>query len=134
MTDTFTKEERSSIMRKIKSRGNKSTEIKLIELFKANRITGWRRYYTLFGYPDFVFLMRKTAVFADGCFWHGHNCRNTKPKDNAEYWQKKIENNRARDRLVTKTLKERGWAVFRIWECQIKKKKLPIKFLHQFDI
>ena len=119
MADTFTKEERSSIMRKVKSRGNKSTEIKLIGLFKAERITGWRRTYSLFGNPDFVFPKRKIAVFADGCFWHGHNCRNLTPKQNSEYWQKKIENNRIRDKQINERVERKGWKVIRVWECEL---------------
>jgi len=133
MADSFTKEERSSIMRAVKSHGNKSTELKLIKIFKEYNITGWRRNYKIFGNPDFIFPKKRIAVFADGCFWHGHNCRNTKPKDNADYWKNKIAKNMYRDRLVTKTLKKKGWTVFRIWECRISKKKLPTKFLHVFE-
>lgn len=50
-----------------------------------------------------------------------------KPRDNAEYWEKKIHGNMARDKLVTKTLRERGWQVIRVWECGIKKSRLPRK-------
>ena len=85
MADTFSKEKRSQIMRQVKSSRNKSTEIKLIDFFKRYSIKGWRRNYKLFGKPDFVFLKSKKAIFVDGCFWHGHDCRNTKPKDNKEY-------------------------------------------------
>ena len=79
MADTFSREERSNIMRKVKSAKNKSTEIKLIRYFKSRNITGWRRNYKLFGKPDFVFPKKRLAVFADGCFWHGHNCRRCVP-------------------------------------------------------
>ena len=122
MADVFTKEQRSEIMRKVKSDRNRSTELKLIVFFRSNGIRGWRRNYKLFGKPDFVFPKIKTAVFVDGCFWHGHDCRNTKPQTNQDYWQKKIARNRKRDRMVTKTLKLRGWRVIRIWECAIDKK------------
>lgn len=123
MADTFTKEQRSQIMRQVKGSRNKSTELKLIQFFKDNSIKGWRRNYNLFGRPDFVFPQTKEAVFVDGCFWHGHNCRNTKPKDNKEYWQQKIYRNKKRDRTVNKTLAANGWTVIRIWECQLKKEK-----------
>ena len=123
MADTFTKEERSQIMRQVKSSRNKSTELKLIQFFKNNSIIGWRRGYNLFGKPDFVFPLTKQAIFVDGCFWHGHNCRNTKPKDNKDYWQQKISRNKKRDSIVTKTLAANGWTVIRIWECQLKKEK-----------
>lgn len=116
-------------MRKVKSSRNKSTELKLISYFRANKIKGWRRNYKLIGKPDFVFPKVKTAIFVDGCFWHGHNCRNTKPKSNKEYWVRKIKNNKLRDKYVTKQLKEMGWQVIRIWECELKNKNAIIKSL-----
>ncbi len=125
MTDTFTKEVRSNIMRAVKSKGNKSTEGKLINLFKDKKLKGWRRNYPIFGKPDFVFLKHKVAVFADGCFWHGHNCRNISPKSNAEYWDAKIARNQKRDKEVNKILKKKGWSIFRIFECKIKCSYLP---------
>ena len=91
-------------MRAIKSRGKKSTELKLIEIFKAEKIISWRRNYKLFGKPDFVFPKQRIAIFLDGCFWHGHDCRNTKPADNADYWLVKIERNKLRDESVTKKI------------------------------
>lgn len=120
-------------MRAVKSRGNKSTELKLIEIFKTGKITGWRRNYKLFGKPDFVFPKQHLAIFLDGCFWHGHDCRNTKPADNADYWRVKIERNKQRDELVSKTLSEKGWTVLRIWECQITKKVLPIELISEVN-
>jgi len=129
MTDTFSKEKRSEIMRAVKSKGNKSTELKVISLFKSNGIIGWRRNYKLYGKPDFVFPAKKIVVFADGCFWHGHSCRNLKPSANKEYWNQKIKKNIKRDREVNSILKSKNWTVFRIWECQIKKGKLPIKLV-----
>lgn len=121
MTDTLSEKQRSEIMRAVKSKGNKSTEIRLIKLFKLHRITGWRRNYKIIGHPDFVFPKNRVVVFADGCFWHGHNCRNVTPSNNAEYWKKKITKNVERDILITKLLTEKGWKVIRLWECEIKK-------------
>ncbi|MDR0575709.1 MAG: very short patch repair endonuclease [Tannerella sp.] len=131
MADVFTKEQRSQVMRKVKSNRNKSTELKLIALFKANKIKGWRRNYPLFGKPDFTFPTIKVVVFVDGCFWHGHNCRNTTPKDNADYWAKKRERNIKRDNEVTQILQNKGWKVIRIWECELKNEKLINKKLRQ---
>lgn len=130
MTDTFTKDKRSEIMRLVKSNRNKSTELKLISFFKSQSIKGWRRNYLLFGKPDFVFLKSRTAVFVDGCFWHGHNCRNTKPKENKEYWEKKIGNNVKRDNQVSEYLQKKGWLVIRLWECELKNTEL---LKHQFE-
>lgn len=122
MADIFNKEKRSQIMSVIRSNQNKSTEIKLIEIFKQNNIKGWRRNYSVKGHPDFVFIDKRIAVFVDGCFWHGHDCRNTRPLDNAEYWQKKRERNILHDQKITLTFKKRGWTVLRIWECELQKK------------
>lgn len=121
MADTFSPEERSEIMRKVKSKKNKSTELKLIAYFKEKRITGWRRNFKLPGKPDFVFPRLRIAIFADGCFWHGHDCRNTRPEQNKDYWTAKRERNIKRDAEVTRILEEKGWKVIRIWECEIKK-------------
>ena len=126
MADVIDKEKRSSIMQCVRSKGNKSTEIKLIQVFAENGITGWRRNYQVKGHPDFVFPKRKIAVFVDGCFWHGHDCRNTRPSDNQEYWQKKRERNIQHDLEVTELFEKRGWTVIRIWECELKKKNADV--------
>lgn len=122
MSDIFDKLKRSEIMSHVKSKGNKSTELKLIEYFKELHIIGWRRHFKIFGNPDFVFPKKKIAVFVDGCFWHGHDCRNTKPKQNEAYWITKINRNKIRDKQVTDILESKSWKVLRIWECNLKKK------------
>ena len=122
MSDIFKPEKRSAIMSKVRSKGNKSTELKLIEYFRENDIHGWRRGYKVKGHPDFVFLDQKIAVFVDGCFWHGHDCRNTRPTENAEYWQRKRERNMIHDREVNASFESRGWKVIRLWECELKNK------------
>lgn len=119
--DVFTVAQRSEIMSKVRSTQNASTELRLIDEFKARKITGWRRNSKIFGRPDFLFPKLRIAVFVDGCFWHGHDCRNTKPKDNADYWRAKIERNRRRDQAATERLRELGYVVVRIWECDFKK-------------
>lgn len=133
MVDVFNDEKRSEIMRAVKSSGNRSTEMKLISVFKKYEIKGWRRTYKLIGNPDFVFPKKRIVIFADGCFWHGHNCRNTKPKDNKEYWNKKIQRNKERDEFITEILERKGWVVVRIWECEIKKEVLPDKLMFLVD-
>jgi DNA mismatch endonuclease, patch repair protein len=129
-TDAFTKSQRSEIMKHIRSSGNKTTEQRLITIFKKANIHGWRRHYDVKGHPDFVFLCTKTAVFVDGCFWHGHNCRNVLPKQNADFWNKKRAYNLEHDINITKYFLKRGWTVIRIWECELKpqnKRKLSFK-------
>lgn len=130
MTDVFDKAKRSEIMSAVHSKQNKSTELKLIKIFKEFGIKGWQRNYKVKGHPDFVFLNKKIAIFVDGRFWHGHDCRNTRPADNQEYWQKKRERNIAHDKAITALFESRGWTVIRIWECELQKKnksKLYIK-------
>ncbi len=116
MPDVFSKAKRSDVMSRIRSRGNKDTELALVRVFRAHRITGWRRHQPVFGKPDFVFPKLRLALFADGCFWHGCPKHATKPRNNAAFWRKKFAANKARDRLVTRTLRKNGWRVLRIWE------------------
>jgi DNA mismatch endonuclease, patch repair protein len=127
MVDTFSKTERSRIMSRVKSKNNKSTELRFISIIKEKNIIGWRRNYPLIGKPDFVFPKQRIAVFIDGCFWHKcpKHCR--MPSSNKEYWSQKIEKNRIRDGKTKKLLKEEGWLVIRIWEHEIKQKKINHK-------
>lgn len=125
MPDTFSTQERSAIMRSVKSKGNKTTELALIAIFKELGIKGWRRGYQAAGRPDFAFVGKKIAVFVDGCFWHGHGCRKM-PQSNSVYWTNKIEKNKQRDKCVTAVLKSRGWFVIRIWECELSRKKRDV--------
>jgi len=126
MSDVFDKATRSVVMSKVRSKGNKSTEIRLIEILDKQGIKGWKRNYSVKGHPDFVFPKRRIAVFVDGCFWHGHDCRNTRPKQNEEFWAAKREKNITRDKTTTEEFEKRGWTVLRIWECELKTKNLPV--------
>ena len=113
-------------MQAIRAKGNKSTELKMVKLFRENNITGWRRHLPLPGKPDFTFRKEKLTLFVDGCFWHRCPKCFRDPKTNAEFWKNKIEKNVKRDRKVTNELKQAGWSVVRLWECQLKK---PQRFL-----
>lgn len=108
--DSLSKEKRSEIMSHIRSKGNKSTELKLIALFRANRISGWRRNSKIFGNPDFVFPKYKLCVFVDGCFWHGCKlCQVGRiPKSNRKYWKDKIEKIENAIKRSLKHLRTRG--------------------------
>ena len=76
---------------------------------------------TLPGSPDIVLRKRQCVLFVNGCFWHGHECpRGRPPSSNIEFWQQKISKNRDRDRRVRKELRQLGWRVLTIWECQTK--------------
>lgn len=128
MADVFTVVKRSQIMRAVKPRGNRTTELKLASFFRRFGHTGWRRNSALPGSPDFTFPQHRIAVFVDGCFWHGHSCRNTSPTNNASYWKTKIEGNIKRDRKVSRLLRARGWRVLRIWECKMRDEQLRRRF------
>jgi DNA mismatch endonuclease (patch repair protein) len=142
MPDVFTKAKRSDVMSRIRSRGNRDTELALVRLLRAHGITGWRRQVEIRGRaallrgpnvaaaqqrrptfrvrPDFVFRQVRLALFVDGCFWHGCPKHGTKPKGNAAFWRKKFAANRARDRRVNRALRRAGWRVVRIWEHELR--------------
>jgi DNA mismatch endonuclease (patch repair protein) len=122
MPDVFTKAKRSEVMSRIRSRGNKDTELALAKLFRRHKITGWRRNQKLFGKPDFVFPKLRLAVFVDGCFWHGCPMHTTQPKNNRAFWKNKFNRNKARDHLVTRILRSQVWRVLRIWEHELARK------------
>lgn len=130
MADILTASERSELMSRVKGRGNATTEQRLLKLFQAENITGWRRHLRIGPcVPDFVFSALHIAVFADGCFWHGCPRHYTRPKTNQQYWDTKVRANRARDERVGSRLRRSGWSVWRIRECQIKKGRLPSRLL-----
>ena len=108
-------------MQAIRAKGNKSTELKMVALFRQSNITGWRRHLPLPGKPDFTFRKEKLTVFVAGCFWHRCPKCYREPKTNTEFWRNKIETNVKRDRRVSKELRKAGWNVCRIWECRLKK-------------
>jgi DNA mismatch endonuclease Vsr len=74
------------------------------------------------GHPDFVFPRRRLAVFVDGCFWHACPRHGTHPQNNRDFWREKIARNVARDRLVARTLRGKGWHVLRIWQHELRRK------------
>ncbi|MEQ1859800.1 MAG: very short patch repair endonuclease [Chthoniobacteraceae bacterium] len=123
MPDVFTPAKRSAVMAAIRGSGNRDTELRMMALFRANGITGWRRNARVFGKPDFVFRAVKVAVFVDGCFWHGCPRHATKPATRAEWWAAKLARNALRDREVTRTLRKDGWRVLRVWECELTAKR-----------
>lgn len=77
------------------------------------------------GKPDLVLKKIKTAIFINGCFWHGHkNCKYfVVPKTRTDWWLNKINRNKANDRKKKSALKKLGWKTLTVWECEIKPKK-----------
>lgn len=120
MPDVFTQEKRSEVMGRIRGKGNKETEVALALLLRRNGIAGWRRHAPIVGKPDFVFRIQRVAIFVDGCFWHCCPKHSNMPANNRDFWARKLEANRRRDRLVTATLRASGWKVIRIWEHDIR--------------
>ena len=123
MADFLTQTERSLRMSQIRGAGNKTTELRLLAVFRAYGLTGWRRGSKLIGRPDFVFPSQRIAIFVDGCFWHGCPTHGHEPMSNGKFWREKILRNRKRDRKVTRILKLKNWRVLRVWEHELAKKR-----------
>jgi DNA mismatch endonuclease, patch repair protein len=122
MADIWSVAKRSEVMGRIRSSGNKKTELRLIEVMKQHRITGWRRQQVLPGKPDFTFRPERLVVFVDGCFWHGCPRCYRAPTSNETYWTGKVAGNRARDKRVSAQLRRDGWRVLRVWEHQLRQR------------
>ncbi len=80
------------------------------------------------GRPDIVLPSRRVAIFVHGCFWHRHpdpNCKLARlPKSRLDFWVPKLEANRARDELKEAALRDAGWTVRVIWECELDRDRL----------
>lgn len=73
------------------------------------------------GKPDVVLPKFRMAVFVNGCYWHGHDCRYAKlPTTNRAFWADKISENFARDQRNLEALRNLGWNYHVIWSCDIK--------------
>jgi DNA mismatch endonuclease (patch repair protein) len=84
------------------------------------------------GRPDLVFAARRKAIFVHGCFWHRHTrCKYaTTPKTRIRYWEEKFDTNVVRDRRNRRELKNAGWAVLTVWQCELKN---PEKLTERVD-
>lgn len=131
MADVFNQAERSRIMARIRSEGNRTTELRFLQMLRKHKISKWRRKYRLHGRPDFVFVQHRLAIFIDGDFWHGNPKKFRVPKSNCAYWRNKILRNRARDRRVNRTLRNMGWQVIRFWESSLRNERAVIAKLNK---
>lgn len=121
MVDKYDKATRSRMMAAVRSRGNRSTELRMVKILRQHGLSGWRRHHSVPGTPDFCWPKLKVALFVDGCFWHGcPRCRRA-PKSNQAFWDAKVTENKRRDRRASRKLRKLGWSVIRVWECQIGK-------------
>ena len=120
--DIWSKEKRSKVMSKIRSKNTKPEMLLRSALHKEGlRFRIHRK--DLPGKPDIIFAKQKVAIFVHGCFWHYHkDCREGRiPSSNSKFWQEKLEKNVAKDETVTEELRGQGWRVITIWECEIEK-------------
>lgn len=118
MADVFSKEERSRVMRRVKSADTKP-EMRVRRWLHAQGFRFRLHRKDLPGKPDIVLRKHKTVVFVHGCFWHGHaGCKAADlPASNREYWERKIGRNLERDARNQARLREMGWRVIVVWEC-----------------
>lgn len=118
---------RSEIMRRVRSKGNRSTEVRLRYLLVRSGIRGWRMHGDeLVGKPDFVFDEKKLAAFVDGCFWHGCPKCYRRPKSSTSYWDQKVSTNIQRDKVKGNNLRKLNWKVLRIWEHELMKPEIVL--------
>lgn len=122
--DKMTPEQRHHCMSSIRSKNTKPEMLVRRYLFSR----GFRfrvNLKRLPGTPDIVLRKYRTVIFVNGCFWHGHEeCRYfVLPKSNVEFWTNKIERNQERDLKSRMQLRNMGWHVIQIWECQLKPKE-----------
>jgi len=120
--DTFTKEQRSNCMSRIRSKNTKP-EIAVRKILYRSGFRYRLHRKDLPGKPDIVLPKNKIAFFINGCFWHQHEGCSKKsfPKSNTDYWKDKFKNNISRQNRDIKSLEDLGWKVCLIWECETKK-------------
>jgi len=123
MTDKMTPEQRHRCMSHIHSKGTKP-EQKVRRWLWAHGYRYRLNVKSVPGKPDIVMRKYRTAIFVNGCFWHGHASCCKIPQSNREFWVKKIRRNQERDRENYRVLQENGWQVIVVWECQLTPKRL----------
>ena len=121
MADRISPAHRSWTMSRIRAR-NTTPEIMVRSLLHRMGYRFTLRRKGLPGTPDIVLPRHRAVVFVHGCFWHRHpGCRlATRPKTRKAFWGEKFARNVARDRRNQRKLREAGWRVFVVWECQVR--------------
>ena len=119
--------------------GNKGKDTKP-ELLVRRRLcdaglVGYRLHWDVPGRPDIAWPGKRVAIFINGCFWHRcPYCKPPMPKSNVEYWTAKFARNVERDENNLRELREKGWTVHVIWECQLKKDVIDETFAELLPI
>jgi DNA mismatch endonuclease, patch repair protein len=120
MVDVVSPAVRSRMMAGIKSKNTKP-EVLLRRALHAKGFRFRLHSTSVPGRPDMIFPKYRAAVFVNGCFWHGHDCKYFKlPSTRPEFWAQKITRNKARDAVVTSQLDEAGWHQLTVWECSLR--------------
>lgn len=99
----------------------KDTSLELfVRRYLFSRGYRYRIHVKMLGKPDIVFPKKKLAIFINGCFWHLHGCKlSTIPTTRREYWITKLERNKSRDEEVQLKLRNEGWSIIVLWECEL---------------
>lgn len=118
MVDKMTLEQRRKTMQAIKSKSSLEDFVAK-ELWKRG-IRFRRNVKGLFGKPDISIKKYKLVIFVDSCFWHYCPLHGKIPETNREYWEKKLNRNRERDKNVNAYYQEKGWHLIRVWEHEVK--------------
>lgn len=120
MPDNLNDEQRSACMRAVKAK-NTTPEMAVRRLIHSMGYRYALHVSKLPGKPDIVLTSKRKIIFVHGCFWHNHNCKRGRrpPATNSIYWNTKRKRNQSRDRVHLKRLREEGWKVLVVWECQI---------------
>ena len=132
MTDRLTPAQRHDVMSRIRSRNTKP-ELKVRQWLWQHGYRYRLNVKSVPGKPDIVMRRYRTAIFVNGCFWHGHDVQlsvdscqlivNSScckiPQTNREFWVNKIKRNQERDQQNYQVLHDNGWQVIVVWECQL---------------
>jgi DNA mismatch endonuclease, patch repair protein len=120
MADSWTSEQRSQVMSRVKNENTKPEKhVRSLLHRMGHRFRLHRR--DLPGTPDIVLPRHRKAILVHGCFWHSHDCpRGKRPSTHTEFWNSKLDSNAERDRTNREALEERGWQVLTLWECELK--------------
>jgi DNA mismatch endonuclease, patch repair protein len=124
MADNLTTQQRKYAMSRVRGQNTKPEKM-VRSLLHRLGFRFRKNVKNLPGKPDVVLPKYRTAIFVNGCFWHGHeNCkRATIPNTRREFWEQKISSNSSRDKKATELLQQSGWRVVTIWQCQLRNQR-----------